>query len=162
MVLGEHQARFDPGDRQRALALCLALAWGLLAALCGCGGEPFSFIPVTGKITYDDGSLIPGDTIVVRFVPEAAATSGKDVAGAATGYLNPKDGTFSGLTTHKAADGVVPGRYKVVVLAVENGPRGQTPTRAVPPRYRSAKDTPLDVEVTPSQHDFPLTIDRPR
>jgi len=162
MVLGKHQARFGPGDRQRRLPPCGALVLGLLAALAGCGSEPFSFVPVTGKITYSDGSLIPGETIVVRFVPEQAAASGKDVAGAATGYLNPKDGTFSGVTTHKEADGVVPGRYKVVVLAVENGPRGQTPTQAVPPRYRSAKDTPLEVEVTSSEHDFPLTIDKPR
>ena len=140
-----------------------ALAIGALAVLgCG-GGEPFSFVPVTGKITYTDGSLIPGDQIVVRFVATEAKTAGKDVAGSATGYLEPKDGTFPGVTTHTYLDGVVPGRYKVTVFAVKNGPQGQVPTAAVPQRYQNAATTPLEVEVTRSQRDFPdLKVEKPR
>lgn len=157
-----HQARFGRRRTTRCTPAGGISILGLLAVLAGCGGEPFSFVPVSGKITYSDGSLIPGQTIVVRFVPLEAQTSGKDVSGAATGYLNPQDGTFTGLTTHTDSDGVVPGRYKVVVMAVQNGPQGTGPTAAVPPRYQSANQTPLEVEVNSASREFELTIEKPR
>jgi len=109
-----------------------------LVCLAGCGGEPFKLAPVSGKVTYTDGSLIPGDQILVRFVPEQPPTSGNDVASAATGDVNPQDGTFPGVTSHKYLDGAVVGRHKVTVIALKMDPNG-TPvaTKAVPEKYRT-------------------------
>jgi hypothetical protein len=120
----------------------------VLCGWSGCGGEPFKLVPVAGKITYADGSLIPGEQILVRFIPEQAPTVGKDVVSAATGEVNPQDGTFEGLTTHKYLDGAVPGPNKVTVVALKTGPDGTlAPTKAVPEKYQSAETTPLKWDV---------------
>lgn len=128
------------------------LACGLIAALAaglgGCGGEPFKLVPVRGKVSYSDGSLIPGDQIVVRFIPQQAARSGKDVAPAAIGDVDPKDGTFPGVTSHTYLDGAVPGRHKVTLMAMKMGPEGlMTPNKAVAERYQKVETTPLEWDV---------------
>ena len=128
------------GDR---LAFCLIAA--ALAGFGGCGGEPFKLVPVRGRVTYSDGSLIPGQQIVVRFIPKQAIRSGKDAASAAIGEVDPKDGTFPGVTSHTYLDGAVRGPHKVTVVALNMGPDGiMTPTKAVPERYQSAATTPLE------------------
>jgi hypothetical protein len=120
----------------------------LLCTWSGCGGEPFSLVPVAGKVTYTDGSLIPGDQILVRFIPEQTPTSGATVAPAALGEVNPQNGTFEGVTTHKYCDGTVPGTHKVTVVALKNGPDGiPVPSKAVPEKYQNVESTPLRWEV---------------
>ena len=155
------RVRFGSISLMRRQAFLGTLILEVLAILGGCSDEPFSFVRVSGKITYADGSLIPGERIVVQFIPIEAKTSGKRVAGGATGYLNPQDGTFSSLTTHKPQDGAVPGRYKVVVIAFQKHPQGEVLTKAVPPQYHRAESTPLEVEVSPSSRSFALTIEKP-
>jgi len=126
----------------------VGLAACLLSIVAGCGGEPFKLIPVSGKVTYADGSLIPGDQILVRFVPDQEAVEGKPVPPAATGEVNPQDGTFEGLTTHKYLDGAVAGKHKVTVVAMKTAPDGSlAPSRAVPEKYQDAATTPLTWEV---------------
>ena len=153
--------RLWPGLRSRSsigylLLLCAA------AAIAGCGsGAPFDIVPVTGKVTYSDGSLIEADRVVVTFVPQDVAAEGKDVPAGAMGEVNIADGTFPGLTTRKHLDGAILGRHKVLVQAMKTGPAGVgEPTDAVPARYASAETTPLDAEVTGSGDDFTFTIDR--
>jgi hypothetical protein len=140
----------------------------LLATLAGggCGSEPFSFIPVTGKVTYADKSTISGAGVIVRFVPTETHAVGKDVAGAGTGLVSAQDGTFPGLTTHRNLDGVVAGHYKVVVIAVPKGPpvAGQPAQdfKAIPRRYQDAAQTPFEVEVSRSKNYFEFEIEKPK
>jgi hypothetical protein len=138
------------------IALCV-----LVLAL-GCNSEPFSFVKVSGKITYADGSLIPGKALMVTFVPLERKTSGKDVAGNAIGYLNLNDGTFAGLTTHKPMDGAVPGKYKVTLVCIDPGEPGQAIADPVPKRYQDAEQSPWQVEVSRSSRHFDLTVEKPR
>ena len=127
--------------------------------MAGCGGEPFSFVPVTGKITYTDNTLIPAEEIRVRLVPLDPAQNGKDVAGAAIGFASVQDGTFEGVTTHNYLDGVVPGRYRVVVEPLKN----HEIIKAVPEKYLSATQSPLLIEVTRQKHNFPqLQVEKPK
>jgi hypothetical protein len=130
--------------------------------MTGCGSsEPFAFVPVTGKITYSDNTLIPGDEIHIRLVPLDPARKGADVAGAADGIVDPKDGTFAGVTTHKLLDGVVPGRYRVMVIPL--GLKDHRPNGAVAAKYLNATQSPLLIEVTRQQHDFPqLQVEKPK
>ncbi len=135
------------------------LALVMFAAVNGCDRGPVSFVPVKGKITYADGTLIPGSSVVVRFIPIEPKALGKDVAGAATGYASARDGTFPGVTTWTPLDGVVPGWYKVVVIADASG---SSSSRRVPAQYQRASTTPLKVEVTASNRFFPLQIEKPQ
>jgi hypothetical protein len=144
-----------------ALAWWPALRGILITAVAtfggGCGEEPFPLVPVSGKITYADGSLIPGETLV-QFIPSDVKTSGKRVAGGASGYLNPQNGTFASLTTHKANDGVAAGRCRVIVVPLpSSGRRAET----VRPQYQKPDSTPLKVVVSWSQRYFALTIEKP-
>lgn len=133
-------------SRAAAASACTVL---LLTCCAGCGsGAPFDIAPVSGKVTYSDGSLIQADQIVVRFVPQDVEAVGKDAAPGATGEVNVADGTFAGLTTRTHHDGAIVGRHKVVVLALKIGPAGVgEPTAAVPARYTNVATTPLEVEV---------------
>jgi hypothetical protein len=155
--------RFSAGDRSGVPAVP-ALLIVLAAGLSGCGGgEPFKIVPVSGKVTYKDGSLIPADRIVVTFVPQGVQGAGKEAATAAQGDLNVADGTFAGLTTHKHMDGAIIGKHKVTVQALKTGPGGVgQPIQAVPIAYTRAETTPLSVEVTGSGNVFPLEIEKGR
>lgn len=158
-----------------AMCLCfsksfrLAAAAGsilaVLVAVCGAGcggGAPFDIAPVSGKVTYTDGSLIQADQIVLTFVPQDVEAAGKEAAAAASGEVNMADGTFEGLTTRQHLDGAIVGKHKVVVLALKIGPAGVgDPTDAVPAVYRKAATTPLEVDVPGGgKDDIHLTIDR--
>ena len=140
----------------------LALLWCLAASLTGCGsGAPFDIVSVSGKVTYQDGSLIPADRIVVTFVPQDVAAAGKDAAASAIGDVNVADGTFSGVTTQTHNDGAIVGRHKVLVQALKTGPAGVgEPTAAVPARYAKVATTPLEVEVSSGNRYFDLAIDK--
>lgn len=126
----------------------VAIAAATLVGLGGCSRDPFGFVPVQGRVVYSDGSPIPGDQVVVRFVPVERAKAGKDVAPAATGEVDPKDGSFAGLTSHTYLDGAVRGRHKVTVIAFKLSRDGaMEPSQAVPERYQNAATTPLEWEV---------------
>jgi hypothetical protein len=141
--------------------LTLLVCVALVSVFAGCGGEPFKMVPVSGKVAYADGTLIPGDQIVLRFHPEEAKASGVQVLGFANGDVNPKDGTYS-LTTHKADDGAAPGKYKVTLIAVKNVDGVPTPTAAVAQKYQSQETTPLRFEVTgPTKEANFLNIEKP-
>jgi hypothetical protein len=143
-------------------AVLMLLAAGFSFSGCG-GGAPFKIVPVSGKVTYKGGSLIPADRIVVTFVPQGVPGAGKEAATAAQGDLNVADGTFAGLTTHKHMDGAIIGKHKVTVQALKTGPGGVgQPINVVPLVYTRAETTPLSVEVTGSGNNFPLEIDKAR
>lgn len=136
-------------------AFCL----GLALSLTGCGGSgPFTVAPVAGKVSYEDGTLIPADRLVIRFIPQDIKAVGKDVPSAALGEVNPADGTFPGVTTVTFQDGAIPGKHKVIVEAFKNGPGGNPmPSDSVPERYRSEKTTTLIQEI-PSGGKRDVTI----
>jgi len=141
----------------------LPLVLLLAGCLTGCGGgAPFEIVPVSGKVTYRDGSLIQADQIVVTFVPQGVEAAGKESAAAATGEVNVADGTFAGLTTQKHHDGAIVGKHKVLVRALKTGPAGVgEPTDAVPAKYAKATTTPLEVDVpSGGTSDVELLIDK--
>ena len=140
------------------------LALGAICAVVGCGGgAPFTIEPVTGKVTYNDGSLIQADRIVVTFVPQGVKAAGRDVAAAATGDVNVSDGAFAGLTTQKHHDGAIVGKHKVLVQAFKTGPAGVgEPIAAVPAIYAKAATTPLEEEVTNGTNHFEIKIEKTR
>ena len=119
----------------------------IILAMSGCGGEPFNYVKVQGKVTYEDGSLIPADRIVVRFVSMTPSRDRKITPLPGNGEVDVKTGVFSSVTSHKARDGIVRGDHKVVILAA--GP-------LVPVEYTKVETTPLQVNAKDSPFDFKI------
>jgi hypothetical protein len=136
-----------PGDVRFSFAFSLGLI--AVAVVSGCNSDmPFDVVPVQGKVTYEDGSLIKADSILVTFNPVKSEEHGKLVPPGGQTYLNVQDGTFSAVSSRRANDGVVAGRHKVVVVSFKNRSGGNpVPTDAVPADYRKVSTTPLEIDV---------------
>ena len=146
-------ARFTPVQ--------VAALW-LLASISGCGSKvPFSIVPVHGKVAYEDGSLIPADSILLTFNPIHEGEKGKMAAPGGQTNVNVQDGTFSAVSSHRANDGLAVGRHKVVVVSFKKGADGKSgPSAAVPAAYRSESSTPLEIEVASSDQFLELKISK--
>ena len=136
------------------LAACLSIA--------GCGsGVPFGIVPVNGKVTYEDGSRIEADSILVTFNPVLTGEKGSVVPPGGQTTVNVQDGTFSAVSSRRAYDGVALGKHKVVVVAFKKGPNGSpVPSAAVPPIYNKETSTPLEVDVESKDQFLELKISK--
>ena len=86
----------------------------LLGGIVGCGGsDPYEAVPVSGKVTFDDGSRIPVGRMTLTFTSQTEAVDNKTHPRPAQAEINVTDGTFSAVTTLKAGDGLIPGKHKV-------------------------------------------------
>src|SRR5690349_18981350 len=97
--------------------------WALaaLASIVGCSnGNPYDLVKVKGTVKYEDGSLIPADTIILKFEPEAAPIDAKTFPRKAYGRVNVADGMIDTVTTHKYGDGIVVGKHKVLIIPMTN------------------------------------------
>lgn len=133
-----------------------ALAVSLL--LAGCSSEPFQYVKVSGKVTYEDGSAIPAPRLSVEFVPQAKAVDAKTVPRPGKADVDPKTGEFKVVTSHTYDDGLVPGEHKVVVRAVDL--MNQPLPGFVPPEYGDLNKTPLKVNTSDPQ-SFVLKVQKP-
>ena len=134
----------------------LAAAGGLMALLPGCNKDPFAYVPVSGKVTYDDGSKIPQD-IELRFLAQSPSLDSKTYPRAGTALVNKETGEYKSVTSHHVGDGLTPGKHAVTVL----GHRGRPlPADVVPPEYASYDKTPLVVD-TADKETFNLKIRKP-
>lgn len=131
-----------------AAALMLGgVMWGIVAA--GCDNNPFSHVAVEGKISYDDGSLIPAERIRVWFTSQTPPIDEQTHPRPASASVNLEDGSLESFTTYKYGDGLIRGKHKVSIDA--------TPVELVPEEYRSAATTPLVIDTA----DSPLEIKLP-
>ncbi|MBA4107352.1 MAG: hypothetical protein C0485_16525 [Pirellula sp.] len=134
----------------RKLSKCLALA---LFALAGCGSsEPFDYVPVSGKVTYEDGSLIPVRVRVI-FTSQQPPVDGKRFPRPASA-LPDDQGYFPVVSSLRYDDGIVPGKNKVSIIY-----EGKQPERFVPREYSSPATTPLEVDSEDSP--FEIKIKKP-
>lgn len=147
------------GDRRsRWLGRWLAAAAAALA-LSGCGGgNPYQTVPVSGKLTYKDGSLIPAQRIQVNFIPEVKAIDPKTHPHPGIAYVDVETGEFTAVTTATYGDGATVGKNKVQIIAVDEN---QRPSKAVPAKYADPTTSDLEVEIGPGSSLLELEIDRP-
>ena len=127
--------------RVLSLASCFLLVISAqIISLSGCSrGAPFELIPVSGKVTYSDGSRIDAEQITVTFVPETLPPTGPKPS-PAYGLVYPVDGSFV-LTTGRPEDGATPGKNRVLVTAFKGR------KQILPNQYTDPKTTPLTVDV---------------
>lgn len=130
-------------------------ALGALVALClGCGSDaPFSYIPVSGQLTYEDGTPLPAKGMKLQFEPLDAEPVNGMHPRVATADVDGQ-GRFAHATSYKYADGLVPGRHKVAIgyATDENG------KLLVPESATSLGTTELVVDTA----NLPLEIKVPR
>lgn len=122
---------------RRLAAFCLLV---VTSSVLGCGDtNPFRMEKVTGRVVYEDGSVIPVDSIAIRFDSLTPPLDAKTHPRPGFAFTNP-DGTFQQVTSHKANDGIVRGKHRVS-LAVADGE--QAP---IPEVYRSPQTTPVEID----------------
>lgn len=130
----------------------------LSIAVAGCSGtgSPFQSVPVSGKVTYEDGSPIPVPGMTLYFFCQEPPKENMHPRPASVGVGS--DGTFEKVTTYKYADGLVLGKHKVAVVCQENG----KPSAKIPKGYEIPLKTPLMVEVTQSGQFLEIKIPKPK
>jgi hypothetical protein len=131
------------------------LAVGLFVfSIVGCGGSgsPYDYVPVTGKVTYEDGTPLPIGGFVIKFfaidAPQVAGASprlGQADVGA--------DGSFSSATSYKPGDGLIPGKHRVSFLYADKDGKS-----LVPMEYTVPRESPLIVDTA----SLPLEIKVPK
>jgi len=130
----------------------------ILVLLAGCSDTPYEIVPIHGKVTYKDGSLIPADAIYVRFYPQVESLSAKVHPRPGSTELDTEDGTFALVSTVEYGDGVIVGKHKVTVTVGDESPTG---AGSIPAKYADPATTPLEIEVTGRNQDVPLKIEKP-
>jgi hypothetical protein len=132
---------------------CLARALGpiVLAALLGCGdGNPRTY-PIPGRVTYDDGSPVPGATVIFQ-----TTVDGKNVI--ARGRVE-SDGSFR-LTTFRDNDGVVAGEHQIALSPLPMPDSGKPTRPAVASLYGDTTTSGLKATVAPDTKSLDLQIRR--
>jgi hypothetical protein len=129
----------------------LAAALVLLLGVVGCGPRLY---PVRGRVTYPDGKPVAEGMVVFEGQgPENRLTARGDVGA---------DGRYE-LSTYKPGDGVLPGKYRVLV-APKSDPNAVDRPSKPPPfdgRYTNFKTSGLEVEVEPGVSEYPIQVTRP-
>jgi hypothetical protein len=141
---------------RRGLGACVAVA--AAAGAIGCsGGNPYELVDVAGTLKYEDGSLIPADSIMIKFSPQAAPVDQKTHPRPGIALVDVSDGTFAFATTHKHADGIVAGKHKVLVVAYGKDGKG---TDVVPREYEHPATTPVEIDA--SESPFEIKVQKPK
>lgn len=138
---------------ERRLARLVCAAAVLLLAGCS-ESTPYGVVPVSGKIVYDDGSVIPAEEIILNFRSMEPPLDPKTHPRTGMCRVNVADGAFESVTTYAHADGAISGKHKVS-LAV----RTADGKRVVPKDFTSELTTPLIVDT--SDAPFELKIPKP-
>jgi hypothetical protein len=124
--------------------------------LGGCTSrDPFSYVKVSGKITYEDGSPIPAD-VYLLFIPRSASIDSKTHPRPGQAKVDRATGEFHAVTSHKLGDGLVRGKHKVAVVDPACHP---LPATIVPPEYGDQTKTPLEVDT--AEQPFLLKVRKP-
>jgi hypothetical protein len=125
----------------------------LLAALAaGCGSGRY---PITGRVSYPDGSPVEAGTVVAE-----ATVDGRLVG--VQGNIG-SDGSFR-LGGDRPGDGAPPGQYRALIMPVALGDlelsQGKTPS--VDGKFASYQTSGITFEVKPESNVLNITVTRPK
>jgi hypothetical protein len=133
-------------------ARAVLFAFVLLAPLVGCGTrEPFELVRASGRVRYEDGTLIPVKNLTINFHPQAAAKNNKTYPRTGSALIDSATGAFSSVTSHRHADGIVKGKHKVTLHLPGRMP---LPPEIASDIYSNHDRTPLEVDTGKSPFDL--------
>lgn len=122
---------------------------------------PFDLVPIHGKVTFEDGSRIDAESLLVTFNPIPSGPTGPMTAPGAKTQVNVADGTFAAVSTRRSNDGITTGRHKVVVVSLKKGPNGMpVATNVVPAKYQKETTTPLEIEVSSANQFVEIKVSK--
>jgi hypothetical protein len=123
----------------------------LLALAPGCSSGRY---PVTGKVTYADGTPVEAGTVIAE-----TTVDGKPVAVQAK---IEKDGTFR-WGTERAGDGAVPGKYRILVMpvALSDAELAAGKLPAVDRKFTTFETSGITFEVKEGPNELPITVTKP-
>ena len=147
--------RFQQATAAAIAALLVAVSAG------GCKRSAQApMIAVSGKVTYEDGSLVPANQLELRFrTTQPELFQEKDYPATATARVDTRDGTFREMTTWQHGDGVIAGEYEVEVTRHGNE---QDPGGFEAEMYRGDRVWPSKVTVAPDKTEFEIAIPKGR
>ncbi|WP_254513250.1 hypothetical protein [Anatilimnocola floriformis] len=122
----------------------------LSAILTGCGSSGPRTYRIPGQLVYDDGTPVPGASVVLQTKVDDKVISARGMVGL--------EGKFE-LTTFHEGDGVVAGEHQVAISAIPV-PDGVKPPPPIPPRYGTFETSGLTTSVTPSTKLIEIKIVR--
>jgi hypothetical protein len=131
--------------------------WAAVVAVAGCSGEPFAYTQVSGRVTYEDGSVIPAPVVRVTFISQAPVVDEKMVPRPGVAEVDPATGKFQTVTSHTYGDGIVRGEHKVLVVTLS---ASDVRLPLVPPEYADVAKTPLRVNTKDSP--FEIKVPKPK
>lgn len=134
----------------------IAFSLVILALQGGCfGSSAPKTIPVQGKVSYK-GQPVSQGTVTFHRVEAANDVLSRP----AVGELK-SDGTYA-LSTFTAGDGVMPGKYQVVVVSITSAPSPEEPNVrevwGIPRKYGDPAQSGLTAEVAADARG-PLNLD---
>lgn len=134
---------------------CCAGTIALTIFAVGCSRSPFTFVPASGRITYEDGTPLPTEGgLRVIFVSTAAPREDGTRAPQAAAFPDSR-GEFSKVSSTRPEGGMATGEYKVAIMY-----EGADAKRFVPRDYISPKTTPLVVHTDSLPFDIKVPKSR--
>lgn len=137
--------------RKAALVFAVA-AWSIVLGVGGCGSGRY---PVSGRVTYDDGSPVTEGTVIGQMGegPKSVSVQGRI----------DSSGRFS-WGTERPADGAEPGKYLVAVtprgLSDEEIAKGVPP--AVDPKFSNLQTSGIEFDVKPGTNQLNIKVSKPK
>jgi hypothetical protein len=126
-----------------------------LAALLGAAGCGSDRYPVTGKVTYEDGSPLTEGSVTGEMGDGADRVM-------VQGDVRP-DGSFE-WGTLKPGDGAKPGKYRVIVTPLALGDselaKGMQP--AVDDKFTRYETSGIEFEVKAGKNELNITVTKPK
>lgn len=117
---------------------------------------PFAHHPVSGRILYEDGEVIPAEAITLTFLSTEPLGDRRTCPRPGLAVVEPVSGRFGWVTSHRHGDGIVKGAHRVLVTGKDFMP---LPATVVPQDYAEHGATPLEVVSPLSSLD--LRVRRP-
>ena len=130
----------------------------LAVLVVGCGKQQTPIVPVSGTVTYDDGSVVPANQMEVKFLTPAKLIEEESFPPDATARVDTRDGHFPEVTTLQHGDGLGIGQHEVEVVRYGDEANPGDLTAQV---YRGDKVWPSKVTVGPGKNEFMITIPKP-
>jgi hypothetical protein len=123
---------------------------------CSTKGDPFAYVPVSGKVAYEDGTLLPV-AVQLTFYSVDGSVNLKTHPRPGRTMTDQATGQFRDVTGHRYAEGLVPGRHRVT-LGAGNGQL--LPKSVASPEYADQSTTPLEVDT--AKIPFEIKVKKPK